>query len=291
MHARGRYRTPSHGIIRGVTTSLEEAEPALHYEEHGSGDPVVLIHGFGASLYSWRFLAPALAQQHRVVCVDLQGFGQSPKPADGKYSIHDHVGMVSNFIRARDLSGATLIGHSFGGGVALLLALRLAGEATYAPKRLILIDNVAYRQHLPLFVRVLQSRTGALVVRALPAKLLARHVLELAYFDDDKIPEDAVAEYARPLDAQGGRNALARTARGIIPADIDDLTPRYRDLRIPTLILWGRQDEIVPIAIGERLHRAIEHSRFFVVERCGHIPHEECPGEAIPAVLEFMGGA
>jgi pimeloyl-ACP methyl ester carboxylesterase len=225
------------------------------------------------------------------VCVDLQGFGRSPKPAHGEYSIHDHVRIVSNFIRAHGLSGATLIGHSFGGGVALLLALRLAGDATYAPKRLVLIDNVAYRQRLPLFVRVLQSPAGALVVRAVPAKLLVRHVLELAYFEDDKIPEEAVAAYAQGLEAQGGRHALVRTARGIIPPDIDDLTPRYRDLRIPTLILWGRQDEIVPIAIGERLHRAIAHSRFLVVERCGHIPHEECPGEAIPAVLEFMGAS
>jgi pimeloyl-ACP methyl ester carboxylesterase len=284
-----RYRMRSHGIIRGVSTPLPEAEPPLYYEEHGAGEPIVLIHGFGASLYSWRYLGPALAQQHRAICIDLQGFGRSPKPAGGKYSIHDHVRMVSDFIRAHDLRGATLIGHSFGGGVALLLALKLAGDATHAPKRLVLIDNVAYRQRLPLFVKILQSRAGALVVRALPAKLLARHVLELAYFDDEKIAEDAVAEYARPLDAQGGRNALVRTARAIIPADIDDLTPRYRDLRIPTLIVWGRQDEIVPIAIGERLHRAIAHSKFLVVERCGHIPHEECPGDAIPAVLEFMG--
>jgi pimeloyl-ACP methyl ester carboxylesterase len=265
--------------------------PGLHFESHGSGEPVLCIHGFGASLYSWRHLAPALARTHRVVLLDLDGFGKSPKPADGKYSIHDHVRRVSEFIRAHDLSGVTLVGHSFGGGVALLVALRLRADAKYAPKRLVLVDNIAYRQHLPLFVRMLQSPIGSLALRALPATALIRHVLKLAYFDDERITPEAVAEYARALDMPGGREAMARTAKGMIPPDIDDLTPRYRDIAIPTLILWGRQDAIVPLAIGERLHRAIADSELVVVERCGHIPHEECPDEAVRAVIDFMGEA
>ena len=263
-------------------------DPELHFETGGSGEPVVLIHGFGASLYSWRYLAPVLAQTHRVILLDLKGFGKSPKPDDGKYGIHDHVRQVMDFMQEHGLAGATLIGHSFGGGVALLVTLKLRRDTKLAPKRLVLIDNVAYRQHLPLFVRMLQSPLGPLVLRAVPAASLVRHVLRQAYLDDEKIPPDAVAEYAQALDTSGGRQALVRTAKGMIPPDIEDLTPRYRDIDVPTLVLWGRQDAIVPLSIGERLHRAIAHSTLAVVERCGHIPHEECPEEAIRLVTGFM---
>ena len=265
------------------------AEPELHFEAHGSGEPILLIPGYGATLYSWRYLAPALARTHRVILLDLKGFGMSPKPDDGKYSIHDHARRVADFLRDRDLSGVTLIGHSFGGGIALLLALRLRGDAKYAPKRLVLIDNVAYRQRLPLFVRMMQSPLGPLVLRAVPATSLIRHVLEQAYLDDAKIPPESITEYAKPLDTPGAREAMVATAKGMIPPDIEDLAERYRGIDIPALILWGRQDAIVPLSIGERLHRAIPDSKLVIVERCGHIPHEECPDEAIPAVVEFMG--
>ena len=268
--------------------SVPVEEPQLYFEEYGSGEPILLIHGFGASSYSWRYLVPELSKRHRVVLVDLKGFGRSPKPMDEAYSIHDQVRLVSNFIRDRDLAGMTLAGHSYGGGVALLLAMALSGDARYAPRRLILVDNVAFRQRLPFFVRLLQSPAGALVVATLPNTFLVRNILELAYYDDSRIPPEAVAAYAQALDSRGGRHALVRTAERIMPPDIDALPAGYGKLSVPTLILWGREDEIVPLAIGERLHRAIPQSKLVVVDRCGHIPHEECPEAAIPAVLEFM---
>jgi len=268
--------------------SVPGEEPQLYFEEYGSGDPVLLIHGFGASSYSWRYLGPELAKRHRVILVDLKGFGKSPKPLDEHYSIHDQVRLVSNLIREHDLTGVTLVGHSYGGGVALLLAMHLSGDARYAPRRLILIDNVAFRQRLPFFVRLLQSPAGALVVAVLPNRLLVRNILELAYFDDGKIPAESVTAYAQALESRGGRHALVRTAECIMPPDIDALPARYGDIKVRTLILWGREDEIVPLAIGERLHRALGNSRLVVVDRCGHIPHEECPEVAAQAVLKFL---
>ena len=264
----------------------------LHHEEHGAGEPVLLVHGFGASTYSWRFVVPALAATHRVLLVDLNGFGDSPKPADDGYSIYDQVKLLTAFIRRHDLAGLTLGGHSFGGGVALLAALELMRDPRYRPRRLVLVDNVAYPQRLPLFIRALRSPgVGAAGVAALPNRMQVRCVLKLAYHDDDKVPEDAVREYAKALYRPGGKRALVLTARHMIPPDIEQVSARYRELDVPTLILWGREDAIVPLAVGERLHASIRGSRFVAFDRCGHIPHEECPDAATREILAFVRAA
>ena len=87
----------------------------INYYEAGQGPPIILLHGFGGCAYSWRFLAPALAQDHRVFTIDLKGYGLSAKPEDGKYAISDQADMVAEFIRTRDLHDLVVIGHSMGG--------------------------------------------------------------------------------------------------------------------------------------------------------------------------------
>ena len=99
----------------------------INYYEAGQGPPVILLHGFGASAYSWRFLGPVLAKDHRVLTIDLKGFGLSAKPEDGKYALRDQADMVAEFIRARDLHDLVVIGHSMGGGVTLMAYFKVAG--------------------------------------------------------------------------------------------------------------------------------------------------------------------
>jgi pimeloyl-ACP methyl ester carboxylesterase len=273
---------------RVMSTSTRD-EVDLHYEQHGSGEPLLLIHGFGASTYSWRFVTPALAKQHRVIALDLKGFGASPKPERADYSAHEQVNLAASFVRKHDVGGMTLVGHSFGGAVALLLALALATDARYRPKRLILIDTAAYPQRLPFFMRVLRNPLlGRLAGMLLPDRVQVRHVLKLAYYDDTRIPDEAVTVYAKALGMPGGRTALRLAAAHLVPPDIDEITARFSRIDIPTLIVWGRQDAIVPLAVGERLHWNIPASKMVVIDRCGHIPHEECPEAALRVVLDFL---
>ncbi|MBE3110073.1 MAG: alpha/beta fold hydrolase, partial [Acidobacteria bacterium] len=93
----------------------------LFVEEKGEGKPVLLIHGFGASTFTWRGVAPELAQDNHVIAVDLKGFGQSDKPLDERYAASDQAALLAQLIEARDLRDLTLVGHSYGGGIALLL--------------------------------------------------------------------------------------------------------------------------------------------------------------------------
>jgi pimeloyl-ACP methyl ester carboxylesterase len=270
-------------------TTTAQSAINLHFEEHGSGEPVLFIHGFGANTYSWRHLIPLLSARHRLLLVDLKGFGKSPKPQDNDYAIYHQVRLLAAFIRQHDLRNPTIVGHSYGGGIALLLALHLADDERVRPKRLVLIDSMAYRQSLPLFLKILRTPVaGAASVSMLPSRLQARAVLKLAYYDDAKIPAEAITAYAEPLDMPGGRHAALRTAQQMIPPDFESIQKRYKEISIPTLILWGREDAVVPLRVGEQLHADIPNSKLVVLDRCGHIPHEEMPEAAGFVVADFL---
>ena len=261
----------------------------LFYEEHGEGDPILFIHGLGMSSFTWRDVIEPLAWKHRVIVVDLKGFGYSPKPDDDRYSIYDQARLICRFILHHDLKKLTLVGNSLGGGVALATALYLSAHAPERLARLILIDSIAYEQEMPLFVKLLATPAlGPLAVATVPSHLQVRTIMKLAYFDDEAVPEEAVERYAHVLNDSAARQALVRTARQIIPPDLDSLTPLYSEIGYPTLILWGEQDAIVPLDIGRRLHDALPNSRLVVLPDTGHIPQEERPDATLAEIEAFL---
>jgi pimeloyl-ACP methyl ester carboxylesterase len=261
---------------------------ALSFQKYGSGSPIICLHGFGASTYSWRELVPALSKNHEVYLLDLKGFGRSPKPRDGHYSIYDQSKLVLQFIAEHGLTDLTIVGHSFGGGVTLATALELEHSRPGTLRALVLIDAAAYEQSFPGFIRVLRlPLLGPLAQRIVPIGAQVRMVLRKAYFNDGLIPDASVREYAAALHEPGGKDAVRETARQLVPADVDSFSARYSSIRVPTLIIWGGHDEIVPLSVGERLHAAIAGSKFVLVPDAGHIPHEETPDVVRPVVEAF----
>jgi pimeloyl-ACP methyl ester carboxylesterase len=221
--------------------------------------------------------------------VDLRGFGLSNKPSNGGYALTDQAAATLQVIRELDLSGLTIIGHSMGGAVALLLALDLEQEARNRLHRLVLIDSIACRQRLPLFIALLRLPViGRLAVRLVPASWAVRHVLGLAYYDQSKIEQAFVEAYAAPLRSRDARIALAATARALVPPNLDELTAQYRTIRVPILLLWGRQDRIVPLSVVTCLPELLPAPRLEVLDGCGHIPHEEWPQLTMPKLREFF---
>ncbi len=193
------------------------------------------------------------------------------------------------FYVAHKLTNLTLVGHSFGGGVALLIALKLRKERPDCLKRLVLIDAASYKQDLPSFIDILRTPLlGRLAVSLLSNEQKVRMVLKDSYYDDSKITDDQVEAYAAPLKSEGGTYALTKTAQAIIPRNIQQISAQYKTINVPTLILWGRQDKIVPLQIAERLHVDIGSSTLVVIEKCGHIPHEEKSEDAIAAIIAFL---
>ena len=268
-----------------------EAPVKLYYEDAGSGPPLLLIHGFGASTYTWRHVAPALAETHRVIAVDLKGFGQSDKPFDDRYSVFDQAELLAQLIEEKDLRNLTLVGHSFGGGIALLLALEADQRLKGRIARLVLLDSIAYPQNIPVFFRLLDvPLVSQLGVRMVPPAVQTRVALKIAYLDDSKIDPEEVETYAAPLKTAAGKHAIIHSARQIVPEDIAKLSERYKTIALPTLILWCDHDRIVPLEVGLKLRRTLPNSTLRLIDGCGHMPQEEQPASTLELLRGFLGG-
>lgn len=264
----------------------------LHVEASGlepgpDVDTFLLIHGYAGSTFTWRYWGPRLAARGHVVALDLKGFGNAPKPDDGLYSPGHQAELVHRLIEERDLHRITMIGHSLGGGVALLTALRLAD--TRRLERMVIVSGAAYDQRLPPFVRMADyPRLASLLFRALGSERVVRTVLGQIVHDPSSVDEAQVRGYAAPLASDDALRALLETARQIRPSDLDSVTARYRELHVPTLLLWGRGDRVVPLSTGERLERELPDARLHVLERCGHLPPEELPDESYALLERFL---
>lgn len=259
-------------------------------------DTFLLIHGYGASSFTWRHWAPALARRGHVVLIDLKGHGAAPKPDDDRYGPADQAELVHRLVEERGLGRLTLVGHSLGGGVVLLTALRLLEAARAAHrepllKRVVMVAGAAYRQRVPPFVPLARHpRLFMSLMRMIGATLVVRYVLRTIVYDPDAIVAEQVAGYAAPLESPEAVRALIACARRIVPENLDELTGRYAELDVPTLLLWGRHDPVVPLAVGERLSRELPRARLRVLEACGHLPAEERPAESLALLEAFLDG-
>ena len=263
----------------------------LNYKIYGAGDPVLCIHGFGASLFSWRNFVDPLSQNYQLILIDLKGAGNSPKPPDSHYSTQDHADLIYKFILDHDLNNLTLVGNSFGGALSLLLSIMLLEKEPGRLRALVLIDPGAYKQYLPLYVKIIGVPIiGALAIYLIPAWCMARSILQLAYYDPKKITVEQIAAYAAPIASPGGKHALLETGKQIIPPNIDELVAKYKDINVPTLIIWGQQDKIISPEAGKLLAKAIPNSTLEWIDQCGHVPQEERPEATVPLVLGFLQG-
>lgn len=266
----------------------------IHVEALGlaPGDRVesfLLIHGYGASSFTWRHWAPRLAKRGHVVLMDMKGFGRAPKPDDGRYGPEDQAGLVRRLIEERGLRDLTIVGHSLGGGVALLTALGLQDDRSPRLRRLTLVAGAAYEQRLPPFVRLADyPRMSELLLRLIGPTALVRFVLSSIVYDRSSIDPDQIRGYAEPLRSPSVVRSLIGSARQIRPQSLERLAARYRTLDVPTLLIWGRHDPVVPLWVGQRLVRELPDARLHVFEECGHLPPEEWPEESYSVLEAFL---
>ncbi len=271
------------------TVETRQGPIQLAVKESGQGRPVILLHGLGTSGYTWRHIAPGLARSHRVISIDLRGFGASEKPFDENYSIFDQADIVEAFIRQEGLQGVTVVGHSYGGGVTLALAIKLEKQDPGRLDSVILVDSLAYRQPMPIFFQVLRtpviSEIGMTVV---PPEVQAAQALKIAYHNREKITDQSVYEYASPLYSPAAKHALRQTVDKLMPENIDAFVAQYKTMRLPTLLIWCDNDKIVPVNFGKRLNEDLPNAQLTVLSFCGHLPQEEKPSETLAAMQDFL---
>lgn len=255
----------------------------LRYVRAGTGPAVVLLHGFASSIVTWRDVMPALARDHDVIALDFPGFGGSEIREGLPPSAYP--GLVAGLMEGLGLPRASLVGNSLGGGVAVVIAARHPQRVD----RLVLIDSVGYNlasADRPWLLRVAGRKPVARLVEALP---LRRPLVTLALrqiFDDDRlVTRERIDEYVAPLLRPG---AVAAAQALLASGDDLGLPAVVAQVRAPTLVLWGRDDQWIPAEQADRFLAAIPGSRKVVIERCGHMPQEERPAEVSRLLEEFL---
>jgi pimeloyl-ACP methyl ester carboxylesterase len=265
---------------------------SIHYQAGGHGPlPLIFLHGFAASHTTWQDIIPFFpADRFRIFLLDMKGFGLSAKPRDGAYAIEDQAAMVRAFIREQGFPSVILIGHSLGGGVALRACMQMQSEGdSFTVKSLILIDSAAYPQRLPKFFRRLKiPLLGPLLIRMIPVRMMVRKTLSQIFFDASAVTPERFERYARYFRGKGIPYAMRATVKCIDPDAYLHIGERYRDIKIPTLIIWGEEDRIVKLKHGFRLHEDLTNSRLKILGKCGHNPHEERPEETFAAMEAFL---
>ncbi|HKO61210.1 MAG TPA: alpha/beta hydrolase [Pyrinomonadaceae bacterium] len=263
----------------------------LHCELSGSGDPIIALHGLGASLYSWRELVGKIPN-HRLILIDFRGAGKSIKPRDKHYSSQHQAELIYQYIREKDLKNLTLMGNSYGGAVALLVTLKLINtpEDKRRLSRLILIGSGAYEHDQPGHLKLLRTPIIGRLLTFLVPRIGMKKVLKESYYDKCGITDEQIDAYLEPISSSAGRYALVQTAKQAVPKNIKEITEKYPTIEVPTLILWGEDDRILSAKkTACRLDKDIGPSTLVVIKYAGHVPQEEQPAATICQINLFLG--
>lgn len=256
----------------------------IHYLDKGEGTPVVLIHGYTSSTYTWKDQFDELSKKYRVIAVDLKGFGFSDKP-DGDYSRRAQGEVVASLLDRLQIPRAWLVGNSMGGETALNVAVAHPDKVL----GLVLIDSagikVQGRTSLAPWYLQMPVLGRLLTALALTSDQLVRAGLEKSFFDDSKVTDERVNAYYQPLKTQGGQLSATRARAQFELFPIEDRIP---GIKVPTLIIWGAEDALIPLEAGRKLNELISGSKLVVFEKCGHVPQEEMPERVLSEIAGFI---
>ncbi|HJT44968.1 MAG TPA: alpha/beta hydrolase, partial [Chthoniobacterales bacterium] len=236
---------------------------------------VVLLHGLADDTGVWERVIPALAKTHRVIALDQIGFGRSGKPLLS-YRVATLVDFVDRFLCDLKIDRATLVGNSLGGWVAADFALAHSERVD----RLVLSDSAGYAQA----IKGLSQRTLSALHFASRDDI--RELGPLT-FHDKRFYEDLDGAFTQRVSAGDGYTVNQIVASMIRGEDI--LDGRVSQIHKPTLIVWGREDKLIPVDYANRFHKEIVGSQLVLIDNCGHMPHVECPDKFNEAVLRFLG--
>jgi pimeloyl-ACP methyl ester carboxylesterase len=248
----------------------------IHYVEAGSGPTVILLHGLGGSTQVWQFNVAALAEKYHVVVPDQIGFGKSDKPLVN-YRIRTYVDFLDQFCKQLGIERASLVGNSMGGWIATAFTAAFPDRVD----KLVLVDAAGHAPPKDLDTR---SFYGLNPTTREGMKVLVAKVFYNKLFLTDAAIDQAITARL----AAGDGYTINSITESIIRGE-DFLDDAVKTVKRPTLIIWGRQDGLVPVSEGEQFNKDIAGSKFVVFDQCGHMPQIEKPAEFNAAVLKFLG--
>jgi 4,5:9,10-diseco-3-hydroxy-5,9,17-trioxoandrosta-1(10),2-diene-4-oate hydrolase len=248
----------------------------------------VLLHGLAATKLSYLPLLPALAERYTVIVPDLPGHGESDKPR-ARYTPEYFAKVIHALFDEMGLQEAAVVGNSMGGRIALEVATRFPHRVN----SLILLDPAAAGLPFPLYARLLGLLpTGVGAIPVPWRKRIVVTAIRQMFANPEQLARAgylaAADEFIRIYRKGRARMALLSAMRGLIADEPEGFWQRARRISVPTLIVWGRQDRLVPVGLGHRLANTIRDSRLEVMSEVGHVPQFEAPEETRELVLGFL---
>ena len=248
----------------------------VHYRDEGAGPAVVLIHGFGGQTYQYRRLIPVLSRDHRVIAVDLKGFGYSER-VEGGLSHSAQVAMLKQLLHELGIERATFVGHSMGGAVAQ----RFAATHPQMVDALVLAASASGDER---FDRRMPPKFVLKPMMPVMGKLLGDRLFKASFNDPSKATPEIAAEYHRPERIKGSMDGLlVMMLEGATDPPID-----MAAITQPVLILSAADDRVVPLNRAQKLRERLPHARLVVIDRAGHLLFEEQPGVCASAIVDFL---
>jgi pimeloyl-ACP methyl ester carboxylesterase len=255
-----------------------------HVLSGGQGEPIVFLHGLGASSFSWRFLLPEFARTHSVYAPDFPGYGRSDKPRDFDYTFAGFARWLASFLDEFKLARPILVGNSMGGDVSLFLAL----QSPQRVSRFVMIGSPVYADNIPRLIWTLRRPILGRLLEPLLGRWTVRLVAPTAFWDRSCLTEEVIDEYSLALSTPEGRHAAAENVRRSLSPELGDFIARYPGLEPPVLFIRGEHDRVVDDASAERFCGTVPRGRFLRIPDCGHVPQEERPAAVSSAIRDFL---
>jgi pimeloyl-ACP methyl ester carboxylesterase len=241
---------------------------------------VVLVHGFASSLDAWAGVIPALTKTHRVIALDLKGFGWTDRP-EGDYSPEAQAKLVWHLLDQRGVKTSAIVAHSWGSSVALAASMLAPERVT----KLALYDAWVYEDQLPTFFHWARADGVGEALFGLYYKERVDERIALAFFDKRFVTEKLVESVEEQVERPGTLASALAAVRG---QDYEAAERRYHGIDKPTLLMWGREDTVTPVRYGERLSRDLPNAKLVTYPRCGHFPMIEAVNASTRDLVQFL---
>lgn len=274
-------------VDRAAASTAQAATPAdkyatvfgqkIHYVEAGSGPVVILVHGLGGDATNWAPTIGPLSQKYRVIVLDQIGFGKSDKPLIN-YRVGTLVDFLDGFYKQLGITRASLVGNSLGGWTVAAYALAHPDKVD----RLVLVDAAGFAVTGDVDPKILNGLNPS-------TRDSVKQLLPLVFHNTQMFASDAAIDafFTRRM-TTGDGYTIQRFIDSIVRGE-DVLDNKLSAVKQKTLIVWGREDGLTPLAMGERFKKEIPGSELFIIEKCGHVPQLEKAADFNAALMKFLG--
>ena len=271
---------------------LKLNEMEIHYRDEGIADdktPLVLLHGFGAHLYTFNSWVEKLSDDFRIIRLDLPGFGLTGAFLDADYSIKQYTTFLKMFLDELGVEKCILGGNSMGGNIAWNFAL----DHPDTVEKLILINAAGCRitnKKLLLLTQLARIPKIDYMIRNYTPSSVFKKTVEEVYANTDRVHSQTVDRYIDLIKREGNTKAMVDISKTMefVKNKVDPRIGEISKIQQPTLILWGQHDNVLPVKDAQQFYENTPNSKLVIFDEAGHVPMEEIPKTSVEPLKEFL---